>query len=540
MASIASTKSAESIESIGMDAMHPRHDPRGLPRLLAEGVVPINLSIFDCVVFFLYCPTHNAIALRKGSAIWFPFVAIPESVTWEQAAKDGLTWILSKRDEELDPKLQVGKLPNFDTSTLHVIRVQLADRFFVRYTQVVSVARTPGFECCNSSGVLTWVPVDDVLANKVDNVWGPEVILFTQLCLNPEQNFVHEYSLDTALKFVLDSSSFRSKLLAEAKIEAELVKMLFEDFVDHCFPSFYMTIKSFETYLVKYGFNADDRRIPKLFKSAARTYGYYMDFHEFLFAIVGLEPDHRQFGVHHRVIFQYYDRDQDSKLSESEFQELLHDLHPYADQKMLEEYMSEIQKTLKFKSEKLGFTNFSEAFAENSAKPLKELDILCLSPKPLMTQIKGSARLRAEQRANFSKYNLHSVRRNRGPCATCRAQNYNYNLHSIFFDANGRCMRPMQLDNGKVEIIVWVSLIIVQSHSYLQQRGQEDDIASIFGRICLQVQLDVQHLSRCHTQPVHQGRHLCLQRSNRTKQLFGLDPVDVRPYELLPGVRAQV
>ena len=84
-----------------------------IPRLRPEdgGALPDYICLYDCIVYYMMCPNHDRIAItrlkrvrnssnRDRRIIWLPFIVLPDHVTWEQAANDGLTLLFGYKDDE--------------------------------------------------------------------------------------------------------------------------------------------------------------------------------------------------------------------------------------------------------------------------------------------------------------------------------------------------------------------------------------------------------------------------------------------------------
>ena len=303
--------SQTSVGSVGIGYNQvTRNEEDIVARLCPEGGVPHNMQSYDCIVYLMYCSVHDRIAVtnvERTKVVWFPFVAMTENVTWEQASMDGVAMLLGKRDAELDSKLQ-GKLPKFQMSNLHVLRVQMPfERFFIRIAQFVNIEKSEEFICCESNRNLVWVPASDILNDRIENLWGPEVKLFTTMLINPEQKFIYEYSIENALKFVNgdQSQTYQSKLLTSCKMQIDTVMSIYDEFVDHCFPSFFMSLDSFKTFLIKFGYPKNDPRFPWIFNAVGYNRKGFIDFTEFLIGLVCMEPSTENGEARLRMLFRY-------------------------------------------------------------------------------------------------------------------------------------------------------------------------------------------------------------------------------------------
>ncbi|KAH9398850.1 hypothetical protein TYRP_018663, partial [Tyrophagus putrescentiae] len=351
-------RSAESLLSTGMadpssaQLQQPPPAPP-LPRLYPEGGAEVDEPVFDCIVYLIFCPEHCNLAVGKVvkcGATWLPFVALGEGVSWADACAEGVTTLIGRTDAEADAEEAEAMTPTYSLRYLHLLRVQLpvhgsggggvggnshhpnqnnanntgASRTALRISVFVLLEQGPGsaFRCCQNSDRVDWLPLSYIYAStaEVDRVWGPELwVLPMLLSLQPQTALlllppgsprtpeissnpgiiIRENSLDMALYYLeqQDPAAEEHRLLKGARLSRSQVLQVYADYVEHCWPAFYMCFEAFRAYLLKYGHPADPPgiapgtgRIRRLF-AAFCTPGYpYVDFHCFLLGLVAMEP----------------------------------------------------------------------------------------------------------------------------------------------------------------------------------------------------------------------------------------------------------
>lgn len=346
-------RSAESLLSAGMGSPDNQQPPPAppLPRLYPEGGAEVDEPVFDCIVYLIFCPEHCNLAVGKVvkcGATWLPFVALGEGVSWADACAEGVTTLIGRTDAEADAEEAEAMTPTYSLRYLHLLRVQLpvhggvggnshhpnqnnanstgASRTALRISVFVLLEQGPGsaFRCCQNSDRVDWLPLSYIYAStaEVDRVWGPELwVLPMLLSLQPAQTaaaatavpgsprtpeinsnpgiIIRENSLDMALYYLeqQDPAAEEHRLLKGARLSRSQVLQVYADYVEHCWPAFYMCFEAFRAYLLKYGHPADPPgiapgtgRIRRLF-AAFCTPGYpYVDFHCFLLGLVAMEP----------------------------------------------------------------------------------------------------------------------------------------------------------------------------------------------------------------------------------------------------------
>lgn len=439
-------QSRSSIDSVGIGADTLKEDE--LPRLYPVGAIPPGQSVYDCIVYLMYCSVHDCICVtnvENSKVVWLPFVAMPEGSTWEKASLDGVAMLIGKKDQELDAKLC--KLPKYQMVNLHILRVQLPnERFIHRLGQFINIEPSEEFKCCEKTSHLEWIQVSEIINNRVALTWGPELYLFTKMLMPPERKmFIFEYSLDNLHNFLGQKGNYQEKLLSKT-LSTEKAMFIYEEYIEHCFPAFYMSVESFKCFLIKYGFPRNDTRFQFLFNSVGYSRNGYLDFHELITGLVCMEPTTEQDEARTRFLFRYFDNNCDNLLSLSECTNLLSILNPQATTEQVKEWLGEWRKSLSFDEDKLSFEGFMKG-VQLKLVGLKNLSTVARSPKPIIPQIEANVLLRhriveekrEERNRNFER------RKDRGVCDGCRSQNYEYGQHFLTVDSAGRCIRSAEM-----------------------------------------------------------------------------------------------
>ena len=164
---------------------------------------------------------------------------------------------------------------------------------------------------------MKWYPKSQVLDNKVENIWGPEVIEFSKLCTSSQIERIDEYSLDQAFFYVPRDPprNLEEELLRSTNYTEKDVECIYGDFLEHCFPSFYMTLTSFNDYITKYGFfSRDTNRIRQLLTAFNYSNTGYLSFSEFLIGLTSIEPLAYNGQSRIKMVFKYYNQNRDGFL----------------------------------------------------------------------------------------------------------------------------------------------------------------------------------------------------------------------------------
>ncbi|KAF7488152.1 Serine/threonine-protein phosphatase PP-X -like protein 2 [Sarcoptes scabiei] len=460
------------------------------PNLTPEGLsINPSVKIYDAIVYLIYCDEHDKIAVtnvERARCVWFPFVYLPENQTWMQAAKNGLDLIIGRKDAEMDAAESAKQAPLYSIGFLNVLRIQLPlEKYITRLAMIVCLKKSPNssFQCCQRSMRINWIRASDILTDRIDKIWGPELKNFTkmsqELASDPNDDqkiakprtLITEFSLQNSFyHYMVENNSPEKKLLQASHIKPEHIAEIYENFVEHCYPSFYMSYESFKFYLIKYGFGHHDERLPFLFRAFSLYNNDFLHFHEVLLGLIAMEPSAKHLTEGRlNFIFRYYDTSNNGYLKLDEFIVMVTDIQRYKP-KTSSETLSENRLKAKIenaircvgmKNERISKDNFIKAVLSDS---FQHTEYLCRSPKPILTQISRlmQARLEEKSKSLTDRLSTHS-RSKRGNCIRCREQNYSYCLHCVTFDTSGRCVKPTIISEQWIEP---VSESGMNSHKY--------------------------------------------------------------------------
>lgn len=270
--SATSSKSFNSMASVGIGSKQSNGKVAGKTphtnklrfRLMPEGSGNNLMNIydhyvFDCVVFVIFCEKHRTVALTNTSEkhrmySWFPYVFLHEVFTWNKISRDGLAIILGQSDVEMDPTLAT--LPEHTVSWLHILRLQMPQtkKIFLRVTQFVKLHEVDNcsddpIPCCQQTNRIRWVKLSDLLNNCLDNLWGDDVLKIVRSLSQEQRRFLHEYPLDSYMCFA--DSADEEQLYKNLELSIEMIQEMYEAYIHHLYPAFFMSYSSFQCMLLK-------------------------------------------------------------------------------------------------------------------------------------------------------------------------------------------------------------------------------------------------------------------------------------------------
>lgn len=462
----ASMKSGVSMASTGIGSANPAQNKRDMnradlpPKLTAEGLsIDPNIKIYDAIVYLIYCPEHDKIAVtnvERARCVWLPFVGLPDGVTWLKASHDGVAMIIGNKDTELDADVAAKKAPVYELTYLNVLRIQLpTERFVTRLANLVLLKKSAQstFVCCQRSPRINWVRACDIIGDRIDKIWGPEVRKFTQLLVDisagQHETIVSEFSIENSFHYLMMDNSPEQKLLRASHIKPEHIVEIYDSYIEHCYPSFYMSYESFKYFLSKYGYNVKDRIIPFLFNAFSLYGNDYLDFHEVLLGFVAMEPTTKHLTESRlKFIFRYYDTTRSGFLKLDAFVVMVQDMwtkdeNGNAVQISDAELTTKVEEAVRsvgMKEQQIPLSNFLKAVYSNK---FHNTEKLCRSPSSILAKLSRLVEVGHDGKVKPTNVGfLGSRRKGKGTCTRCRTQQYEYSLHCVTFDTVGRCVEP--------------------------------------------------------------------------------------------------
>ncbi|KAF7496516.1 hypothetical protein SSS_02651 [Sarcoptes scabiei] len=444
-------KSSSSIESVGIGRTPFKAD-LDVVRLRPEDGIPEHIKIYDCIAYLMICFQHNKIAvnnIENGKVIWLPFVSMQqEGITWQQAAREGVVKLIGKRDAELEAKL--AKIPKFEANPLHFMRIEMPEnKFYIRYSFFVNIEKSNERPCCEDNELINWIAFSEI--PQLDNIWGPELKEFAKMLFHAEFK-IQELNLEDQIR-ILSDKTWGAFLVAQKISQTKLIA-LYEEFIEHCYPSIYMCQESLKSFLIHFGYSKLDNRYPAIFNSFDFKRRGFIDFNEFVLGLVCMEPtidnDH-PFRI--QMLFRFYNTDNTGELSFKDLQSLIRDLNlNEIDPKRISVLADEIWKKIRDK-DRLSLEAFEKAIQK---RIIKGTEKLLISSKPILqlvmekNKIKHHHQDRSSKSIRKPKSKLSPTAREKGVCNSCRPQNYQICLHCVCFDSDGRCVKPLRLFDGNL------------------------------------------------------------------------------------------
>nr|XP_027201910.1 uncharacterized protein LOC113795879 isoform X1 [Dermatophagoides pteronyssinus] len=442
-----------------------KHDNNESTTTSSSSIIP-----YDCYVFVIYCPLHEKLAITRQTdrqIVWLPFTRtisiIDNDYRFTDQAINGVLTILSDNNAER-LKLLCKTLPFQQCHCMQIFRIQSpqTSKFAIRLTYFVELSRSTTndnnkFICCQDSEHIKWIAICELLNNNyIPNLWGPELIQFCrQSRKKPIAQQIRELSLEKAYFFLPRDTArnLEESILKSAHLTDKDVERLYQDFIEHCFPSTYQTFESFRCYMSKYGFDRNDCRLNSLFNAFNFQNNGFLSFHELLLGLATIEPDtvHGEWRV--RFIFRYYNNNGTGNLDMNEFQRMIIDLNQGLSLSIesinlkIRESLHEIGTKLVNNKCVITCDDFVQAIGSHRFRGTSSL---CRSSKSLFELLSRTVSAKALKKSDRF-FNMDAIiDQFKGICFNCKTKQYFLANHSIKLNRNGLIVQSKMLEQQQL------------------------------------------------------------------------------------------
>ena len=281
---------------------------------------PKNKKVFDIISFVIFCPKHRKIEIirnesEKDITLGFPFIYLSSYIKIDDLIDDTLCLILSGGDSELMAKYK--EVLPFDTNVSHVLSLRLRQfKFgFTRFTCFVRIhSKNHGLECCLSIPTLAWYNM--ISRNYYfRDFWEPEATKFIRKfneymkSIRNENEVIQDlYPHHMPLSAIYYSKSkqieYNLDVLKTLNISEKDIQLFFMEFIEHCFPSVYMSFISYKLFLNNLGLTIPDGLMKLLFIIIDNQ--DFLSFEELLTALICLDPHCPDINTRFKLKFKYY------------------------------------------------------------------------------------------------------------------------------------------------------------------------------------------------------------------------------------------
>ena len=417
--------------------------------------------MYDCILFLIYCIEHDRFAVTNVNddhqTIWLPFVS-RDGNDWSRASELGLLSMFEKRD----PDGVVTNHVNISHTTkmIELCHIQtVSGRWIQRATQFITITRCQ--KTCQPINSIQWMNAGNILKDD-SAIWGPE---FRKYLEHLERHYselqVVEYPIDSVLRYHLTHSNERSDkqsvtaisgLMKARNLSLKLLTDLYEHYIRHTFPSYYMNFGSFKIYLQKCGLKSDiiSAQAKYMFNCCLiRTNrdcngATYVDFHDICYLLLVLDPEIPDDNKYRQAfVINFIDQQNMSDSSEDgENNKSSHNVMPQKSKhSSLNKVHSMVLSAMNRQPNKQPITKTAKS---NNVGDMNESII---GPTKLTKSV--FAKLTKMKKKQTERLVSDKANLTRGLCRNCRVKSFEYGQHCIMFDSMGRCVEPKIILNGK-------------------------------------------------------------------------------------------
>lgn len=415
--------------------------------------------LFDCIALLLICPKHRQIALSTNSllkSIWFPICPIQIAQGYDEAAMEFVKRSLGK---------QVYKTPNL----ISIMRLQVAN-YFDFITRIVYLVELDNEkmaedECCVHTNNFSWYSFEQTL--DLPNLWGPEPISYLHEYTNREASKLwfnmNEYTI-RGIIYTIVGNARDEELLINCGCNQNDVLTLYGEFIQHCYPSQYMTYYSFVTYVTKANLRLETKfDMAALFRAFASNLSYHsITFFEFVMGLAALDKQtlHGGRSGEARVgyIFRYYNSSETPFLTSKDIQRLTEDLMKTKNSNPIDS--ANIEKEVKNIYQSMGLPDGSPVSGKAFAQAVGSLNIrgtslLFRMDTSLLIQIASKPYYQSIKNIRYSTVSQNAIgmkrQRLRDTCSQCRQKEYTLAAHFVTILQDGIAVDPREI-KGQLDV----------------------------------------------------------------------------------------
>ena len=149
------------------------------------------------------------------------------------------------------------------------------------------------------------------MQGNIERLWGPEPYLYGEEAMKSSvtNREIVEFSLDDAMMYVPHEPprNKEEEMLKSAIFTEKDINKLYSDFIQHCFPSHFMSYPSFVDYMSKIGWNSTDIRLHSIFRAFNYRSTGFLSFHELLLGLGAIDQA-TQHGGHPGIFYNNKNR----------------------------------------------------------------------------------------------------------------------------------------------------------------------------------------------------------------------------------------
>ncbi|KAI1296758.1 Serine/threonine-protein phosphatase PP1 isozyme 9 [Halotydeus destructor] len=428
-----------------------------------EEAMELPGELYNCACALIHCTKHNRFGLQrisKSKGFFMPFVPVFPAEAMEQTMKLKLRQLLTAQGGQS----KKGYVPFGQLEMLHYLRLQLPviNQHLERAVFYVKLPAANETLCCEHAPLLTWATLDEVSNRNNPAIWGIEMQVFVEaFCLAnsaTDRGQLTEVSLREARKHVPKSDGSKptsgAVLVKAAGYSESDVNRIYSEFVQHCWPSQYMNLTSFDSYMTDIGFYSDDQAK----KDAAHYFRAFcadqswVSFEEFLLGWASAERVTKHGGntgeLRCGYIFRFYDFNDNRKLEYAEVSRLLFDSarskNQPIDEAALEKMTIEAYAAMKIsKATPLSLEKFKEAVG---ALVFRGTSNSFRTPATFRKFDRLLYPAIDENYATIADLMSGGRSSSKIKCSQCRQKKYTISSHSVTLSNTGYLMNPTPLE----------------------------------------------------------------------------------------------
>lgn len=249
-------------------------------------------GLHDTVLVYLVCSKHEKVALSKigSKGLFLPYGPLRSPSESMFEAADNVIQRVTELEKKVVKKPMYSQLVCLDDFRIQMpVYYDFVTRYLFR-AELTAEGCEAGL--CKDNSEITWYPKNNLPLNELS---CPEVLIdwtkpdFHELTIDHVLFSSVSYPIfdDPKRPHVQKENSEHKELLQFCGYTEADVLLIYGDYLQHCFPSEFMTFALFESYLTKVDLTlaSEQTQLRSVFRAFAYNQQDYINFHEFLLGL---------------------------------------------------------------------------------------------------------------------------------------------------------------------------------------------------------------------------------------------------------------
>ena len=236
---------------------------------------------------------------------------------------------------------------------------------FTRFVCFVRIhSDNPVLKCCPYNSNLAWYCENTIDDYIFEVLWGPEMARFIfkfdeyMNAIRNEYEIIQEHTPALGIYHCkIQQRNMDLAILKYLNITEKDLHLFYIEFIEHCFPSVYLTFYSMEKFLENFDLTIPAYLVERFFNTDIRN---QFSFEDLLITLTCMDPHCPHIERRFMFIFRYYDNKREGYLNEVELRKMVRDIHRTESQEVIDRKVADYMALKDNSSEGLTYNDFKK------------------------------------------------------------------------------------------------------------------------------------------------------------------------------------